>query len=696
MVAATPTASNWVPTISATPASAPQMGRPVQTSKGDPTPPAHTVSGDPKNGSGKDAKDPKPSSPLPHDPKDPSESRASTEFVIDPDARTFPNIRVSSLRLHSGEEEATEVTKSILVSSIAAILNPYLGHGKPVSSLIADSGSEIDNTRDAAAAAASSRNSHVQDGGPFDPQNPGADAARVQSAMPDATSNAASSQRQADNSAFESLISSPENSNGNAFAGDSHASSMPAGATVIPFSQDSTFDNPKLSNHRFSEAGSSDSNPSTAKLADPNSVFDSTAMLGEPLSGAFITGSATTFTAYQLGASGKVVIPNGLKWDTLSVDGSAATIGGHTISAASDGVVVGSSTQSFSNIISPFSGLSHQSEVATLLGSSSVVPQPGSVATLLNGQILSAASDGLLSGSVSLPLGTHLRAESATQLIAPFTISGVVYTAFENSAGHHEEATILMDGTSITLLPGGAATTFDGQALSAGAEGLIVGTYTVPYSRALSDAQLLAPFTISGETYTAFQTARGAFIPLSSDSMTLLLSGSLVTLNGKILSVATNGVVVGGSTNAWITETSLDIGAFASDTTLPIAELAASFTVSGTTYTAVETSIPGHGEMVVISVKSGRVALWPGGPAATVDGEAVSAATRGLVIGGVTETMSTVTDTSKDPPVATSTSSEFSNGASGGKSSESLRGGAADSGSGKLELPWRWLMERIF
>ena len=90
---------------------------------------------------------------------------------------------------------------------------------------------------------------------------------------------------------------------------------------------------------------------------------------------------------------------------------------------------------------------------------------------------------------------------------------------------------------------------------------------------------------------------------------------------------APNGIVIGDSIDTWIAETSLDMGAFAPGTTTPISELAASFTVSETPYTSVKINIPGRGEMVMVSLKSVRTALWLGEPAAMVIDKAVSAAT---------------------------------------------------------------------
>ena len=672
-----------IPAVPATPASFLQMGQPVQTFKGDAAAPASTISIDPQKGSGAHAKDPKSSDPLHHGADSSSGGRSSAYSAINPDSRTSPSIKAGSLHPHLGKSEAVGVTESMLVSSIAGILDPYLEHGNRDSSIITGSKSDIDDVG-GAASDAGLRNSHVQDGESFGSQSPESDTAQVQSAIPDTKSNAASSERQAGSGAMEHLVSSSEDPIPNLLTGDPHANSTLAGATVVPFSQDLALDNLELGDPTSSDV---DTDNAELKPADSEPSFDSPTLFGRPFSAAIITAQGTTFTAYEVRTLGMVAIPNGLNLDTLSVNRPAATIGKHTISAASDGVIVGSDTYGFRNIIYPFIGLSRQNGVVIPMGSTSMTLQPGSVATLYNGQILSAASNGLILGGAIVPLSDHLDAEFTTELISPFTISGTVYTYFENAAGHHEEVTIPIDDTLVTLLLGGATTTFNGQALSAGAGGFVVGTNTVPYSNALLDTKVLATFTISGTAYTAFQTAGEALIPMGSSYMTLRPGDSPVTFNGKILTAASNGIVIGGSTGTWITETGLDISAFAPGTTTPIVKLAASFTVSGTPYTAVETSIPGRGEMVVISVKSARVTLWPGGPAATVDGEAVGAVTGELVVGGVTETMTTVNNAWVESPLATSTSNVLGIGASGGKSSESLRGGVTDSGSGKLELP---------
>ncbi|KAI9690928.1 MAG: hypothetical protein M1822_008548 [Bathelium mastoideum] len=644
--AATPTSSDVMPTVAATPASIPHTSQPVQTSKGDPalpTPPAKVApSNFPKN-SGVNGKDPKSPVPAPHTSKGPGESRSPTEPATNPDHPASLDTGVSSLHSHLGESQAGGVTDSMITSSIAAILAPHSGHWNVDSSILAGFKSDVDNA-EGAGGTAGSRNSLIQNSWSFDPQSPQSDPVRVQSAMPNTKPNLASPGQAVDSSPAESLISSSEDPTPNLATGYFHASSTLLGATVLPYSQVSALDNPKMGNKgdpNHLESGNSES-------ADTDSSPNSPMLLGKQFSGAVITASATTFTAYQVGASGKIAVPNGLKWGALSVGGPAAIIGKHTISAASGGIVD--------------------------------------------------------NGITTVAVSNHLDAEPPTQLIAPFIISSTVYTAFKNSAGHHKEVIIPVDGGSIELLPGGAATKLNGQLLSAGAKGIVVGTNTVLYSEVPPDSQFLAALTISGTANIASLTAGEPFVPMDSKSMTLLPGNPPVLLNGRILSAAPNGVVVGGSTYVWSTETSLDIVATISGTTTRITELGASFTISGTPYIAVKTSIPGRGEVVVISAKSAGMTLWPGGPAATVNSETVSTTAEVLVTGGVIETMATVTNSREESPVATSRSTGPGYGASGGKFSESSGSGVPNSGSGRLGVPWNiscvckvwgWVLKRV-
>ncbi|KAI9665917.1 MAG: hypothetical protein M1821_003852 [Bathelium mastoideum] len=647
--AATPTSSDVMPTVAATPASIPHTSQPVQTSKGDPalpTPPAKAAPSNFPKISGVNGKDPKSPVPAPHTSKGPGESRSPTEPATNPDHPTSLDTGVSSLQSHLGDSQAGGVTDSMIASSIAAILDPHSEHWNVDSSILAGFKSDVDNA-EGAGGTAGSRNSLIQNSGSFDPQSPQSDPVRVQSAMPNTKPNLASSGQTVDSSPAESLISSSEDPTPNLATGYFHASSTLLGATVLPYSQVSALDNPKMGNKGDPNHLESGDSESTDADSSPNSPM----LLGKQFSGAVITASATTFPAYQVDASGKIAVPNGLKWDTLSVGGPAAIIGKHTISAASGGIADNGNTQGFNNIVYPLAGSSLQS-------------------------------------ITTVPVSNHLDAESRTQLIAPFTISSTVYTALKNNAGHHKGVTIPVDGGSIELLPGGAATKLNGQLLSAGAKGIVIGTNTVLYSEVPPDSQFLEALTMSGTANAASLTAGKPFVPMDSKPMTLLPGNPPVMLNGGILSAAPNGIVVGGSTYAWSTETSLDVGATIPGTATRITELAASFTIWRIPYIAVKTSIPGRGEVVVISAKSAGTTLWPGGTAATVNSETMSTTAGVLVTGGVTETMATVTNSREESPVATSRSTGPGGGASGGKFSESPGGGVPNSGSERLGMPW--------
>ncbi|KAI9695693.1 MAG: hypothetical protein M1820_008456 [Bogoriella megaspora] len=189
-------------------------------------------------------------------------------------------------------------------------------------------------------------------------------------------------------------------------------------------------------------------------------------------------------------------------------------------------------------------------------------------------------------------------------------------------------------------------------------------------------AGLLVPFTVSGFAYTAVQTNilghdKGVVITYSSSVLTLWHGGSAAMINGKYVSMAASGLVVNGKTESFVSK--------------PTAERAAAFTVSGTEFTASGTSIPGHPNAVEFSEPEDKVTLWPGASVVTVGGQLVSAASSGLVIGGRTETYSTVSPSETNGGVSGdsrgSDNPEDFHGSSSSSSSSSSRGSANTEGT---------------
>ncbi|KAI9656721.1 MAG: hypothetical protein M1821_003360 [Bathelium mastoideum] len=240
------------------------------------------------------------------------------------------------------------------------------------------------------------------------------------------------------------------------------------------------------------------------------------------------------------------------------------------------------------------------------------------VAVLVEGQPVSVAKKGIVVGSRTIEFGDFL----GMQNVAPFSVSGITYLAVE---------TEMADGIGAIVKPidqDNAPLQQDGQASSVH-DGSRTGVSGADAS------QTIAVFTVAGTSLTAFRTsasghAEEVAIHLGSSSMALFPGGPAATIAGKLISVGPSGIVVGTTTATFMTATAFVPIASPSTT----AELSGIFRVSGTVYTAFETSVPGRGKVIVIPLSGSADLLWPGGPPATIGSEIVSAAGTGLIVDG--------------------------------------------------------------
>ncbi|GAB7356184.1 hypothetical protein MBLNU459_g6772t1 [Dothideomycetes sp. NU459] len=135
-----------------------------------------------------------------------------------------------------------------------------------------------------------------------------------------------------------------------------------------------------------------------------------------------------------------------------------------------------------------------------------------------------------------------------------------------------------------------------------------------------------ATFTIGSQPFTAPSGS-----PLIMDSYTITAGGSAATISGKIVSVASDGVVVDDTTQSY--------GAAVADTTNPTqaaSSQAIGFAAILTIGTQAMTVRPGAPATV------GSLTITAGGPAATVSGQVVSVGSDGLVVGGSTHSFSSI------------------------------------------------------
>ncbi|KAL9094016.1 MAG: hypothetical protein Q9165_003686 [Trypethelium subeluteriae] len=302
------------------------------------------------------------------------------------------------------------------------------------------------------------------------------------------------------------------------------------------------------------------------------------------LSGAVFTVSDSIYTALKVDGSGgseAVIVPSGSTFVSLPISGSATTFGAQVISADSAGVVENGNTHGFSPIVTKasasalaepddpqveftLSGTPHTAfqvndpgysgGVVISISSSSVLLSPGGHPATIDGQVISAASNGLVIES-----NTDAYTASGAGAKALFTISGKAYSAYETTdSGGSQEVVIQSGSKLLTLVEGGAPTTIGKETVSAISDGLLIGSSTERLSA--HSMETITLFTISGHSFTAFEIVNpghhSEFIIAASSHYETLVEGGLPGfIGGETVSVASGGLIVGGSTEVLVTTT---------------------------------------------------------------------------------------------------------------------------------------------
>ena len=252
----------------------------------------------------------------------------------------------------------------------------------------------------------------------------------------------------------------------------------------------------------------------------------------------------------------------------------------------------------------------------------------------------------------------------STTIPAPPARSGAGLGATITSIGREAIATDPSDPNAIIVggtytLHSGQTTIINGTAISFGPNGLAIATsFTAPSphpSLGSSLKDLKAEITINGRTYTAqdLNGDGGIAVVTGADGIptTFSMGGSPATIDGKIITLASDGVDIIGQDGGNI----LSVVAWQTESTSSTTEdREAAFTDSyGRTRTAVETS------GATTAVVDGSITLTLGGPASIVGGETLSLGSSGIVLdGSSTATFSTIIETltaDGAPPTATPT-----------------------------------------
>ena len=271
----------------------------------------------------------------------------------------------------------------------------------------------------------------------------------------------------------------------------------------------------------------------------PPQVGGQQAFVGQ--SGVVFSAGSQAYTAVQ---NGDAILVAG---SSLSVGGSAVTINSKVISMATSGLVVGQDTVAFSSISpDPSSGkqgivipggslTAFQSNGKIIIGSSTL--SVGGLAATINGQVISAASSGLVLAGSTIPLSAVKTLPSPAKAVV--TLGNQVYTAVSGSI-------VTLRSVSLSLY--GPAAIVSGQVVSLGINGVVVGSQTRPWSTppSVPTTPTEAIFTLGNQVFTAVS---GSAVTLGS--VTLSLHGPAATISGEVISLGPNGIIIGSQTQSF-------------------------------------------------------------------------------------------------------------------------------------------------
>lgn len=373
---------------------------------------------------------------------------------------------------------------------------------------------------------------------------------------------------------------------------------------------------------------------STADDSQDPSDPDDTPQTAASLVAATIGSNGAIVTASAVGKSVAIAISGS---STILVTGQSATLAGHYVSVASDGIEIDSSitmalpaaplaSNAGADAQSPgiiLTGSDGQSISVSQMGVSMVVKGPSSTVTLSPGQAALVAGQEV---SAALSGGGLVIDGSRTTQLAPSSstpVEGAVITGAQGQTIHISGVSgnvQLVDGSSTATLKAGETTVWDGRAISAvqcGAYAVVDGSSTIAVGAAgSSDSFLEATITGSqGQSVQLSVNEGGKLVAGDGTSSITLQAGQVTTFDGKTLSAAqpASYVVVDGSS------------------TVSMHSIEGISTKSGTTITGAqgqEMQVFGENGEVEIADSSGTVTLNDG-QVTIIDGRTFSAGPTG-------------------------------------------------------------------
>ncbi|OQO14634.1 hypothetical protein B0A48_00015 [Cryoendolithus antarcticus] len=307
-------------------------------------------------------------------------------------------------------------------------------------------------------------------------------------------------------------------------------------------------------------------NAAAVPVSTANIVIGSVT-LAIPVASAAISDAdpAATAPAPSITLAGTTVLfsaaPNGvivLGGTTVSAGGAPVVVGTQTIQVISGGFVADGTTISIASVTSPLVTAPANDPPSITLGSATLGAQAGlsgivvvggttlsagGAPVVIAGQTINIVPSGIVADGRTISLGAAGTPSTAATTAGSVTAVTLNSAAFTISSASDPSAAVV---NGVTLSAGGLATRIEGQLVSAISGGVVIDGQTVSLA-AQATSGAAAIFTANdGQAVTASQGSTAGVVIVGGSTLTA--GGAAVTISGQVISAASSGIIVDGST----------------------------------------------------------------------------------------------------------------------------------------------------
>ncbi|KAK6436469.1 hypothetical protein LTR95_007340 [Oleoguttula sp. CCFEE 5521] len=351
--------------------------------------------------------------------------------------------------------------------------------------------------------------------------------------------------------------------------GETSAANQPATGTLQSGSgQTSALQPAEGADGETTQPGGSGAAGNTAAVpVSTASIVLGSVTLAIPVASATISNAdpAATAPAPTMTLAGTTILasaaPNGvivLGGTTVSAGGAPVVVGTQTIQVISGGFVADGTTISIASVTSPLVTAPANDPPSITLGSATLGAQAGlsgivvvggttlsagGAPVVIAGQTINIVPSGIVADGRTISLGAAGTPSTAATTAGSVTAVTLNNAAFTISSASDPSAAVV---NGVTLSAGGLATRIEGQLVSAISGGVVIDGQTVSLAAQATSGAAAIFMANNGQAVTASQGSTAGVVIVGGSTLTA--GGAAVTISGQVISAASSGIIVDGST----------------------------------------------------------------------------------------------------------------------------------------------------